>query len=403
MFKTLRNTDIKNKRVVLRCDLNVPIKDGFILDDSKIKASLETINYLIENDCKIIILSHLGKVKTKADKAKNTLEPVYNRLRELLKREIYFSRETRAVNLYMQVESMLPKDVLLLENTRFEDLNGNLESGCDPQLSMYWASLCDVFVMDAFGTSHRKHASTYGISKYVPSCIGFLVEKELTCLDKFVINGKRPLTIVMGGAKIEDKIGLIEKFLDKCDYLLLTGGIANTFLKVLNINIGASLCSKNPEILEKVKNMLLNYRNKIMLPLDVIVANTYDENYVKYKRLNELDENDIILDCGNKTIEKYKTAIDESETVFVNGTMGKYEDIRFANGTKEFLRMLSLSNKILVAGGGDSVSAINNFGYSNAFTYLSSGGGATLEYLTTNKLPGLEGIDEDDEVEVLDM
>ena len=403
MFKTLRNTDVKNKRVVLRCDLNVPIKDGFILDDSKIKASLETINYLIENDCKIIILSHLGKVKTKADKAKNTLEPVYNRLRELLKREIYFSRETRAVNLYMQVESMLPKDVLLLENTRFEDLNGNLESGCDPQLSMYWASLCDVFVMDAFGTSHRKHASTYGISKYVPSCIGFLVEKELTCLDKFVINGKRPLTIVMGGAKIEDKIGLIEKFLNKCDYLLLTGGIANTFLKVLNINIGASLCSKNPEILEKVKNMLLNYRNKIMLPLDVIVANTYDENYVKYKRLNELDENDIILDCGNKTIEKYKTAIDESETVFVNGTMGKYEDIRFANGTKEFLRMLSLSNKILVAGGGDSVSAINNFGYSNAFTYLSSGGGATLEYLTTNKLPGLEGIDEDDEVEVLDM
>lgn len=403
MFKTLRNTDIKNKRIVLRCDLNVPIKDGFILDDSKIKASLETINYLIENDCKIIILSHLGKVKTKADKAKNTLEPVYNRLRELLKREIYFSRETRAVNLYMQVESMLPKDVLLLENTRFEDLNGNLESGCDPQLSMYWASLCDVFVMDAFGTSHRKHASTYGISKYVPSCIGFLVEKELTCLDKFVINGKRPLTIVMGGAKIEDKIGLIEKFLYKCDYLLLTGGIANTFLKVLNINIGASLCSKNPEILEKVKNMLLNYRDKIMLPLDVIVANTYDENYVKYKRLNELDENDIILDCGNKTIEKYKTAIDESETVFVNGTMGKYEDIRFANGTKEFLRMLSLSNKILVAGGGDSVSAINNFGYSNAFTYLSSGGGATLEYLTTNKLPGLEGIDEDDEVEVLDM
>lgn len=403
MFKTLRNTDVKNKCVVLRCDLNVPIKDGFILDDSKIKASLETINYLIENDCKIIILSHLGKVKTKADKAKNTLEPVYNRLRELLKREIYFSRETRAVNLYMQVESMLPKDVLLLENTRFEDLNGNLESGCDPQLSMYWASLCDVFVMDAFGTSHRKHASTYGISKYVPSCIGFLVEKELTCLDKFVINGKRPLTIVMGGAKIEDKIGLIEKFLDKCDYLLLTGGIANTFLKVLNINIGASLCSKNPEILEKVKNMLLNYRDKIMLPLDVIVANTYDENYVKYKRLNELDENDIILDCGNKTIEKYKTAIDESETVFVNGTMGKYEDIRFANGTKEFLRMLSLSNKILVAGGGDSVSAINNFGYSNAFTYLSSGGGATLEYLTTNKLPGLEGIDEDDEVEVLDM
>ena len=403
MYKTLKNTDVKNKRVVLRCDFNVPIKDGIILDDSKIRASLETINYLIENNCKIVILSHFGKVKTQDDKYKNSLVPVYNRLKELLKREIYFSKETRAVNLYMQVETLLPKDVLLLENTRFEDLNGNLESGCDPQLSMYWASLCDVFVMDAFASSHRKHASTYGISKYVPSCVGFLVEKELLALNKFVINAKKPLTVVMGGAKIEDKIKLIENFLEKCDYLLLTGGIANTFLKVLNINIGASLASKNPQILEKVKEILLNYREKIMLPLDVIVANTYDKNYVKYKRLNELDADDIILDCGNKTIEKYKMAIDNSNTVFVNGTMGKYEDQRFSNGTKEFLRVLSESGKIVVVGGGDSVSAVNNFGYTESFTYLSSGGGATLEYLTTSDLPGLSGIDEDDEVEVLDM
>lgn len=403
MYKTLKNTDIKNKRVVLRCDFNVPIKDGIILDDSKIRASLETINYLIDNDCKIIILSHFGKVKTLEDKYKNSLVPVYNRLKELLKREIYFSKETRAINLYMQVETLLPKDVLLLENTRFEDLNGNLESGCDPQLSMYWASLCDVFVMDAFASSHRKHASTYGISKYVPSCIGFLVEKELLALKQLVIDAKKPLTVVMGGAKIEDKIKLIENFLEKCDYLLLTGGIANTFLKVLNINIGASLTSKNLEILEKVKQLLLNYRDKIMLPLDVIVANTYDKNYVKYKRLNELDDDDIILDCGNKTIEKYKTAIDKSSTIFVNGTMGKYEEQRFSNGTKEFLRMLSESKKIVVIGGGDSVSAVNNFGYKDAFTYLSSGGGATLEYLTTSNLLGLSGIDEDDEFEVLDM
>ena len=403
MYKTLKNTDVKNKRVVLRCDFNVPIKDGVILDDSKIQASLETINYLIDNNCKIVILSHFGKVKTQEDKYKNSLVPVYNKLKELLKREIYFSKETRAINLYMQVETMLPKDVLLLENTRFEDLNGNLESGCDPQLSMYWASLCDVFVMDAFGTAHRKHASTYGISKYVPSCIGFLVEKELDALNKYVIEAKKPLTVVMGGAKIEDKISLIESFLEKCDYLLLTGGIANTFLKVLNINIGSSLASKNQEILEKVRNLLLDYREKIMLPLDVIVGNTYDENYIKYKRLNELDADDIILDCGNKTIEKYKTAIENSSTIFVNGTMGKYEDERFSNGTKEFLRVLSESNKIVVVGGGDSVSAVNNFGYKDAFTYLSSGGGATLEYLTTSNLKGLSGIDEDDEVEVLDM
>lgn len=403
MYKTLKQTDLKDKKVVLRCDFNVPIENGNILDDTKIRESLETIQYLMDQNCKIVILSHLGKVKTMEDKIKYTLEPVYNRLKELLKREIYFSKETRAVNLFMQVETLLPKDILILENTRFEDLNGNLESGCDTQLAMYWASLCDVFVMDAFGSAHRKHASTYGISKYVPSCIGFLVEKELISLKKFVIDAKKPFTVVMGGAKIEDKIKLIEKFLEKCDYLLLTGGIANTFLKVLNINIGASLASKNPEILEKVKELLLNYRDKIMLPLDVIVANTYDKNYVKYKRLNELDADDIILDCGNKTIEKYKTAIMQSETIFVNGTMGKYEDNRFSNGTKEFLHLLANSEKIVVVGGGDSVSAVNTFGFKDAFTYLSSGGGATLTYLTTNTLEGLMGIDEGDDIEVLDL
>lgn len=395
MYKTLKNTDVKNKKVVLRCDFNVPIKNGVILDDSKIRASLDTIRYLMDNNCKIVILSHFGKVKSEADKRIYTLEPVAKRLKELLNTEVYFSKETRSINLYMQVESLLEKDILLLENTRFEDLNGNLESGCDIQLSMYFASLCDVFVMDAFASAHRKHASTYGISKYVPSCIGFLVEKELTALNNFVINAKKPFTVVMGGAKIEDKIKLIEKFLEKCDYLLLTGGIANTFLKVLNINIGESICSKDPEILEVVKNILLNNKNKIMLPLDAVVGSTYTKDYVKYKKINEIDDDDIILDCGNKTIEKYSQAISNSNTIFVNGTMGKYEDMRFSNGTKLFLEMLKESGKTVIVGGGDSVSAVNNFGYSDAFTYLSSGGGATLDYITGEKLIGLEGIDEE--------
>ena len=396
MYKTLKNTDVKDKRIVLRCDFNVPVQDGVILDDSKIRKSLPTIQYLIEQNCKIVILSHFGKVKTKEDKANNTLQPVYERLKELLNKEIYFSKETRAVNLYMQVESLLPKDILLLENTRFEDLNGNLESGCDVQLSMYWATLCDVFVMDAFASAHRKHASTYGISKYVPSCIGFLVEEELNALNKYIINGEKPFTVVMGGAKIEDKIELIEHFLNKCDHLLLTGGVANTFLKVLNINIGESLASDNSEILEKVKQLLLQYRDKIMLPLDAVVTETYRENYVDYKLLNELDPDDIIVDCGTKTIEKYKTAIMNSNTIFVNGTMGIYEDQRFSNGTQSFLEMLSKSKKTVVVGGGDSVSAVNTFGFENSFTYLSSGGGATLKYLTDQNLPGLAGIDEED-------
>lgn len=396
MYKTLRDVDLVNKKVVLRVDYNVPMRNGAILDDSKIKQSLDTINYLLDNNCKIVILSHLGKVRNYEDKRNNSLQPVAVRLKELLKREIFFSRETRTVNLYMQVDNMVNKDILLLENTRFEDLNGRLESDCDPQLSMYWASLGDVFVMDAFGTAHRKHASTYGISKYVPSCIGFLVERELKNLKDLVIDATKPLTVVMGGAKIEDKIEVIEAFLPKCDYLLLTGGIANTFLKVLNINIGESLASKNPAILEKVKNILLNNRTKIMLPLDVVVGSTYNNNYVKYKTIDQIDDDDIILDSGIKTLEKYKTAIDSSSTIFVNGTMGRYEDMRFSNGTKEFLSILKNSNKTVVVGGGDSVSAVNQFGFGNSFSYLSSGGGATLKYLATERLEGLEKIDEID-------
>ena len=397
MKQRLQNMDIDNKRVVLRCDFNVPIKDGKILDDYKIRASLQTIEYLIEHNCKIIILSHLGKVKTEEDKIKNTLEPVANRLNELLNTKVSFSKQTRNYALEMMVDQMEPKQVLLLENTRYEDLDGKRESGNDPQLASYWASLGDVFVLDAFGSCHRAHASTAGIAKYIPSCIGFLVQKEIEALDKYVLNPNRPFTIIMGGAKIDDKLELINKLLPKCDHLLLTGGLANTALKAIGFQIGSSISSNNEETLEKVRNMLSLNKDKILLPFDAIVGKEYNNDYVEYRLINEISINESINDIGNKTIEEYSKIIDNSKTIFVNGTSGIYEDNRFANGTKMLLdELVKVSSTTdIIIGGGDASSSIHNFGYDNKFKYVSTGGGATLEYIINESLPALDAISDE--------
>lgn len=403
MYKMLENTPVEGKRVIVRVDYNVPIKDGKILDDNKIRASLPTINYLLSKKCSIILLSHLGKVKTEEDAIKNTLEPVALHLQELLQRKILFSKQTRSFFLEETARNLKPGDILMLENTRIEDINGKRESGNDPQLASYWASLGEVFVMDAFGSAHRKHASTSGINKYLPSCIGLLVQKELEMLDKFVLYPTHPFTVVMGGAKIDDKLSLIKKLLPKCEHLLLTGGLANTCLKVLNIPIGESIASDDENILNDVNSLLKQYKNKIMLPLDVIVGNSYNSNYVEEKTLLEIKEDDRIQDIGYNTLQKYKLAIDDAKTIFVNGTAGMYEETKYANGTKEMFRMLSESTANVVIGGGDSVSAAINFGYKDKFTYLSTGGGATLEYICDGKLDALEELKEGEESEVLDL
>lgn len=403
MKKRLKEMDVKEKTILVRFDYNVPIVNGNIIDDTKIVESLETINYLIENDCKIVILSHFGKVKTEEDKLHNTLAPVAERLKELLKRNVYFIQSIMDPTLPEKIKAMLPKDVILLENTRFLDVPNKLESNCDIQTSAFLASLGDIFVMDAFASAHRAHASTVGITKFLPSCIGFSVEKELIALDKFLSTPERPFTVIMGGAKVEDKLELIETMLEKCDYLLLAGGLANSFLKALNFNIGASLATNNSATIEKLKNILLNYREKIMLPLDAVVGSSYDKNYTKYKKINEISENEIIYDVGVKTLEKYKTAIMESNTIFLNGTMGVYEDYRYSNGTKEMLGILTESNKTIVVGGGDSVSSVKYFGHKDSFTYLSCGGGATLEYLIKGHLIGIDSVMEDGNIEILDV
>ncbi len=403
MKQRIEKMDVKDKTVIVRCDYNVPMHNGIIFDDTKIVESLETIEYLIKNNCKIIILSHMGKVKTEEDKLYLSLEPVAKRLKELVGREVYFSKTIMDPEVQTRIDAMLPKDILMLENTRFLDVPNKLESSCDAQTSAYFASLGDVFVMDAFASCHRAHASTVGITKYLPSCIGFSVERELISLDKFLKNPEHPFTVIMGGAKVEDKLELIETMLPKCDHLLLAGGLANSFLKALNFEIGSSLATESNRTIEKLKQIMLNNREKLMLPLDAIVGSTYDENYTRYRRINEIDINEVILDIGIKTLDKYKTAIYGSKTIFLNGTMGVYEEERYSNGTKELLNALKTQNAVVVVGGGDAVSAVKTLGFKGEFTYLSCGGGATLEYLVKGHLVGIDSVMEESTIEVLDV
>lgn len=392
-MQILQNMDVSNKRVVVRVDYNVPVKDGVILDDSKIRKSLDTINYLLARNCKIILLSHFGKVKTESDKKNNSLKIVAKRLNELVPTNVIFSPATRSSSLEIKVMDMKPKDIILLENTRFEDVPNGFESGNDPQLAAYFASLGEVFVMDAFASSHRLHASTVGIAKFIPSCIGLLIEKEMEMLNTYVLNAKKPFTIVMGGAKVEDKLPIMEKLLPKCDYILLTGGLANSALKSLGLSVGESLCTSNQELLASIKNILVQYRNKVVLPYDCIVGKKYMDDYVDSKSINHVENDEIIGDIGPKTLARYKEILNTSKTVFVNGTCGIYENPKFSNGTLELFNILEECGADVVLGGGDCVSAATKFNKQDKFTYVSTGGGATLEYIVKEKLPVIEEID----------
>lgn len=384
-MKYIKDYKINNKKVILRCDLNVSIKDGKIIDDTKIIKSLDTINYLIENNNSIIILSHLGKIKSETDKEKNTLYPVYLKLKELLNNTVYFSKTTRGKELEDIASNLKEKEILLIENTRFEDFPEKLESGCNLELSKYWASLGDIFVNDAFGTSHRRHASNYGIKKYLDSYYGILINEELTKLKELTVNPKKPFTVIMGGAKVDDKLALIEEMLKECDKLIVGGGIANTFLLAENYNIGSSLSNK--DYIPQIKQILTNYKDKIIVPTDFYVENN---GIKKYRKINEIENDDIIYDIGTISLKEYEKIINDSNTIFLNGTVGLYENENYAYGTKELLSILKKSNKKVFIGGGDAVAATNKLGYSDSFYYKSTGGGATLEYIIEKKLIALE-------------
>lgn len=387
MKKTIRDYDLNGKKVIIRVDFNVPIKDGVIKDDNRIRESLKTINYAIDNNAKVILLSHLGRIKEESDLAKNDLAPVAKRLSELLGKEVIFSPTTRDLEKY--VDNMKEKDVLLVQNTRYEDLDGKKESSNDKELASYWASLGEIFINDAFGTSHRAHASNVGIASILPNGIGFLVEKELKELDLTHI--ERPFTVILGGSKVSDKIGVIENLVNIADYILIGGGMAYTFLSAAGFNIGSSLLDS--ENIEFCKSMLGKYPDKIILPTDSIVTKEVSENspYME-KYITDFDNDDIGVDIGHSTVKLFKETLVNSKTVIWNGPVGIFEMDNFSKGTKELLEILSKLDAKVIIGGGDTASAAINFGYKDAFSHISTGGGASLELLEGKKLPGIESI-----------
>ena len=392
MKKTIRDYNLEGKKLIIRVDFNVPIKDDVIQDDNRIKQSLETIEYALEHNAKIILLSHLGRVKTIEDKETNTLEPVALRLSELLDKEIIFVTETRGELLETEINNMKNGDIILVENTRFEDLDGKKESGNDEELGKYWASLGDIFINDAFGTSHRAHASNVGIAKHLPNGIGFLIEKELNIIEPAIKNPKRPFTVILGGSKVSDKIGVIENLVNIADYILIGGGMAFTFLKSQDISIGASLLDE--ESLDFCKKILKENKEKIVLPIDVVTSESIEEpTNIKEKFINDMRENEIGLDIGHQTVKLFKSFLEESNTIIWNGPVGKFETEEFSKGTKELCEILD-SKEITIIGGGDTASAVINLGYKDSFTHISTGGGATLELLEGKTLPGIEIINE---------
>lgn len=402
MKQLLKNMYVNNKRILLRCDLNVPIRDGNVLDETKIIKSLETINYLIKENCKIIIMSHLGRVKTEEDKQKNSLEPVHLCLAKLLNKEIKFASDILAPSTKEIALNLHPAEILLLENTRFLDVPSNLESKLDETTAKKISELGEIFVLDAFASAHRAHTSVVGIPKYLPSCLGFLAEQELNMLNNKLKEPQKPFTVIMGGAKVDDKLSIIKSLLPKCDHLLLSGGIANSFLYALGLNVGESLKNTNPDIVAELQTLMLTYKEKFAFPLDAVVTSTYNDT-ASIKSLNNIEANDIIKDIGSKTINKYQKIIEASETIFINGTMGIYEEKEFKNGTTRIFEILKPIQEKVVIGGGDTISALNNLGFKGSFQNISSGGGATLEYIAKGTLPGIEAIMEADDIEVLDL
>lgn len=390
--KTLRDLEFKGKKVLVRCDFNVPIDDeGNITDDTRIRSSLPTINYLLEQDAQVILMSHLGRPKGQPNK-KYSLEPVAKRLSELLNKEVIFLQDDEVVSstVKKRVEAMEDGDVALLENTRFRKEEEKNDEGFSKEL----ASLGDLYVNDAFGTSHRAHASNVGVSTYLPSAVGFLVEKEVSIMGKALEDPERPFIAILGGAKVSDKIGVIENLMNIVDTIIVGGGMAFTFLKVQGYEIGKSLLEEDKidlakELIEKTKEKNV----KLMLPVDVVVAKEF-KNDTEFKTLSidSIPKDMMGLDIGEETIKLFSEEIKKAKTIVWNGPMGVFEMENFAKGTFSIAKAMAESEGITIVGGGDSASAVEKSGYSHKMTHISTGGGASLELLEGKVLPGIAAI-----------
>lgn len=392
--KSIEDLNVTGKRVLVRCDFNVPMNDkGEITDDRRIRSALPTIEYIINNGGKAIVMSHLGRPKGEPN-PKYTLEPVAKRLGELLNKDVIFAKDDMVAGEITKeiVNNMKNSDVVLLENTRYrkeEEKNGE-------EFAKQLASLGDMFVNDAFGTAHRAHASNVGLSSQLPSASGYLVKKEIEIMGKAMSNPERPFVAILGGAKVSDKINVIENFLDKVDSLLIGGGMAYTFLKAQGLEIGKSLVEEDK--IELAKNLLEKARVKnvnLVLPLDMVVAKEFkNETEFRTVDVDKMPEDMMGLDIGEKTIEAFSEIIKSAKTILWNGPMGVFEMSNFAKGTNAIAKAMSESNGITIVGGGDSAAAVEQAGLDHKMTHVSTGGGASLEFFEGKVLPGIAAIED---------
>ncbi|OBU78706.1 phosphoglycerate kinase [Mycoplasmoides gallisepticum] len=404
--KTLKDVDLKDKTVIVRVDFNVPIKDNKVIDDTRIVQALDTIKYLIEQNCKIVLLSHLSRIKSLEDisSKKKSLRPVYENLKTKLN-NIKFLEENVGYDVVEAVKQLKHKEVLLLENTRYNDVDNQgevvkKESKNSPELGRFWASLADVFVNDAFGTSHRAHASNVGIAANISqSCIGFLVQKELEALSKLTNNPQRPFVVILGGAKVSDKLKVIESLLKSADQILIGGGMVNTFNKAKGYHIGKSLFE--PEMLETAKKILAEDKdNKIILATDQMVTKASTITDIKtapagkcvFAKDEAENEDFEALDIGDESIKTFKSYIAKAKSIFWNGPLGVFENPNYERGSYEIAKAISESDSYSVIGGGDSAAAANQFKLADKFSFVSTGGGASLTFMEQTVLPGIEAI-----------
>ncbi len=392
--KTIDDINVKGLRVLCRCDFNVPIKDGKITDDTRIVAALPTIKKLISDGGKVILCSHLGKIKTEEDKKKNTLAPVAVRLTELLGQDVKFVPNPEVVgdNVREAISEMKDGDVILLENTRFRPE----ETECGDAFSKDLASICDVYVDDAFGTAHRAHCSNVGVTKYVKTCVvGYLMEKEIAFLGNAVENPVRPFVAILGGAKVADKLNVISNLLEKCDTLVIGGGMAYTFLKALGNEIGTSLCDDTKidyctEMISKAKDL----GKELLLPVDAVTVAAFPdpidaEVETEVYDVDKMPADRMGCDIGPKTQKLFADAVKNAKTAVWNGPMGVFENPTLAAGTIAVAQALADTDATTIIGGGDSAAAVNQLGFADKMTHISTGGGASLEFLEGKELPGV--------------
>lgn len=391
--KSVDDINVKGKRVLVRCDFNVPLKEGKITDENRLVAALPTIKKLIADGGKVILCSHLGKPKGEP-KPELSLAPVAVRLSELLGQEVKFAADPEVVgpNAKAAVEAMKDGEVVLLENTRYraeETKNGEA-------FSKDLASLCDVYVDDAFGTAHRAHCSTTGVASFLPAVCGYLIQKEISVMGQALNNPKRPLVAILGGAKVSDKIGVINNLLEKVDTLIVGGGMAYTFFKAQGYGVGASLCEDDK--VELAKEMLSKAQQKgvrFLLPVDNKLGDKFAEDCAtQFADSDSIPEGWMGMDIGPKTIELFCSAVQDAGTVIWNGPMGVFEFPAFAQGTLEVAKAIAASNAISIIGGGDSVAAVTKLGFADKMTHISTGGGASLEFLEGLELPGIAALND---------